>query len=193
VQITDHEERVVDETYEIRVGIDPVQEEVEGMGIQIFGLIILVVIITVVTMLLLVAFVLRKRITMETARRSSGIGSGISHEEASSWRERRGPSPDHSGDGPQISSASSLISGVKAGSLDIGPSVHDGIPETSSSSHPDLRPQMDEIRNLAMEWDGRDDLGMTDSELRLAIKRRFKEGEISEETYNQIIKQMGPE
>jgi uncharacterized membrane protein len=193
VQITDHNDRIVDETYEIRVGIDPVEEEVDGMGIQIFSLIILAIAITVVTMLLLVTFILRKRTALETDRTSSGIGSGNSHEEVSFWRERRGPSPDSSGDGPMISTARTSISGVKAGSLDTGPLVHEGRSVSSTSIRPVFESQMDEIRNLAMEWDGGDDMGMTNRELVSAIKRRYKNGEISKETYNQIIKKMDPE
>jgi parallel beta-helix repeat protein len=193
IHITDDDGRMVKETYDIRVGIEPIGEDDDVLTLEIFGMMILLGSVSLFLLLLLVGFALRRRKTAERTLKKSEIGNGYSSLEAIYKRERKGPSLDISGDGSIKSDSYDNASQIKVGSLDIDPITIQGRSGSSSLSVPSPDHRIGEIRKLALDWEGGDEMGSTDIEILGSLKRRYQDGEISKSTYDRICRGLGPE
>jgi len=193
VEITDTMAKKVSGEFDISIGDDNRASESEPaltLGQVLYGFFFTSIMVMLAIVVITLIIIKNRQIQIGPKKQpGSAIDLAICDGGAVQWNERDGPSPGAPGGGPNNHPSHFQ----EFDHLVVGGILEDKQTPSNGPSHaPELHQGVffGSLRREAIEWEGEAGMGMDDEQIRLALKRRLVDGDLSRKTYNKVLEKM---
>jgi len=193
VEITDTMAKKVSGEFDISIGDDNRASESEPaltLGQVLYGFFFTSIMVMLAIVVITLIIIKNRQIQIGPKKQpGSAIDLAICDGGAVQWNERDGPSPGAPGGGPNNHPSHFQ----EFDHLVVGGILEDKQTPSNGPSHaPELHQGVffGSLRRESIEWEGEAGMGMDDEQIRLALKRRLVDGDLSRKTYNKVLEKM---